>query len=327
MQDILIQIENTYGLELTFQRKITKGTLSDNCVLANDKSMYFLKKYRYNNADKITEIHSVKKYFSNGGIPVIIPILALDGSTFFKCNESYFALFPYIDGRYIEGKDLNDRALVQMAEMLGKIHLLGRDSKIIVNNYFKIEKKENTDKLIKDILIKINEIKTPSEFDKIALKDVELQNKLLLCNSIKFEDLNLINDHLIHGDYLDPNIFFNDDNGIEYVFDFEKTCYAPRSFELFRSMFYTIIKDEFRNIELKKMKLYLEAYSSIYPISKVEIEKGIKLFFLKYIHGFWMTSEHYLYNNYRVDKLLPEHQARMSYFSNNLDNLINFLTT
>lgn len=327
MNDLLDYMKSVYGIKLSFCEEITKGTLSNNYIVKDEEKRFFLKKYRYDNAGKIIEIHSSKKYFSEGGIPVIMPIPLLDGMTFFNYEKSFFALFPFVEGIHIEGKDLDDKALISMAKMLGRIHLLGRDSKIKNSNYLKIEKKEKLYKVIDDILSKIKEINLPSDFDRLALRNIELQRKLLLASTTTIEELHFENDHLIHGDYLDHNIFFNKNEEVQYVFDFEKVGYAPRTIELFRSMFHAIINIDFSESDLRKMKVYLNAYSSIYPIQKDEIRRGLKLCLLKYIHGFWIAKEHYLCNNNRMDKLLPEHHFKIEYLSNNFDKIMDFLTT
>ena len=48
--------------------------MSENYKISTKDKDYFLKKYRFNDKEKIQEVHSSKKYFCEGGIPVIMPI-------------------------------------------------------------------------------------------------------------------------------------------------------------------------------------------------------------------------------------------------------------
>jgi Ser/Thr protein kinase RdoA (MazF antagonist) len=320
------QISKLYALNLTSYEKVAKGFLSDNYFLKDQDSKFFLKKYRFDNSKRIAEVHASKKYFADGGIPVILPIQLLDGTTFFLHDNAYYALFPFINGRHIERGELTENAIISLGKMLGKVHLLGKDAKLEIDDTFKIENREKTFKKIEDVLSKIKEKAVLDDFDNAALNNVEMKKDLLLKNMLTFESIGLKCDHLIHGDYLDHNVFFGKDDSIEYVFDFEKTNYSPRTYELFRSMVYGIFTAEVTPKDLENAKKYVGAYSSVYPISKDEIERGLQLYFLKTIHGFWVEGEHYLKNNNRVDHFLFDDSRRIKYLSENLETLSDFLT-
>lgn len=326
MEELLIQINKLYELNFTSYEKVTMGFLSDNYFLSNGKTKFFLKKYRFDNSSRIAEVHASKKYFADGGIPIILPVSLLDGKTFFEYKNAYYALFPFVEGKHIERGELTETAIVSLGQMLGRIHLLGKESKLVIDDRFKIENEEKTFKKIDDILTKISEITFPNDFDKTALENVQTKKKLLLENTMTFESLGLDCDHLIHGDYLDHNVFFDENDNVKWVFDLEKTNYSPRTYELFRSMVYGILSADVTDIDLENARKYIDAYSSVYPISKDEIRRGLQLYFVKTIHGFWVESEHYLKGNTRVDHFLFEDHKRIKYLSENLDMLIDAFT-
>ncbi|HEY4504615.1 MAG TPA: phosphotransferase [Candidatus Paceibacterota bacterium] len=327
MEKLLVEIDELYGKAVTNPQKVTGGFLSENYFLQEGSKKYFLKKYRFTNTKRIDEVHASKKYFSDGGIPVILPIPLLNGSTYFSYDGSYYALFPFVDGKQIDRGNMNHAEIISLGEMLGRIHLLGKVSKVVNEERFKIGNQEKTFKKIEDLLIEIQKKAHLSDFDKIALENIELKKQLLLTNKLSFEDLNLPCDHLIHGDYLDHNVFFDDHHKVFAVFDFEKTNYSPRTYELFRSMIYGMISDDFSEKSLSDAKIYLDAYTGIYPISKDEIKRGLQLFLLKSIHGFWVESEHYIKNNNRVDEFLFNDYKKIKYLSENLEEFTRFLTT
>ncbi len=326
MKEILAKINKLYGINVSSSEKVAKGFLSDNYFLSDGMRKFFLKKYRFNNSNRIVEIHASKKYFADSGIPVILPISLLDGNTFFEDDGAYYALFPFIEGRHIEINEITETSIVSLGRMLGKIHLLGKESKLVVEDRFKIESEEKTFKKIEDILIKISEVSIPSEFDKIAFENVQLKKALLLKNTLTFDSLGLGCDHLIHGDFCYHNVFFDDNDKVKWVFDFEKTNYSPRTYELFKSMVYSFLSTDITEVNLIDARKYIDAYSSIYPISKDEIKSGLQLYFIKSIHSFWVESEHYLKGNVRVDHFLFNDNNRIKYLSDNLDVLISVLT-
>ena len=314
MDELLTQINELYGLSLHSFEKVTKGFLSENHILFQDDKRYFLKKYRFENKERIEEIHSAKKYFADGGIPVILPVINKKQETFFL-NDGYYALFPFIEDKQLERGSLTDTATVSLGEMLGKIHLLGKESTLPIKERFKPWDKEKSLDKIEAIGLEIKKKTMLNDFDKLALDNIQLKKNLILKNSIVYEDLDLPSDHLIHGDYLDQNVFFGDDDNVSHVFDFEKTDYSPRMYELFRSMMYGFLSDEIVKEDLEKSKLYLNSYLSIYPTSKEELIKGLKLFYFKSIHAVWVESEHYLKDNDRSDVYLLSDFKRVKYLS------------
>ena len=302
-----------------------RGSLSENHVLSADHDKFFLKKYRFDNAGRIAEIHAAKKFFAAGGVPVILSIITAAGETFFECDGAYYALFPFVPGRHLDRGHLPEKAIISLGQTLGRIHILGRQAKLVVNNRFKLEK--TTEVLEKNRVIRamISALEKPSDFDRLALANLELKQKLLQENQLTAESLGLASDHLIHGDFLEHNVFFDQADQFEWVFDFEKTNYSPRTFEIFCSLALIFLSGEAIDDELGNARKYLQAYASIYPITDDEIRRGLRLFFLKTIHGLWIESEHYLKNNNRVDQFLPEENRRLKYLAENLEKLINYL--
>ena len=302
-------------MEITSTTNVTKGFLTENHFLESDTGKYFLKKYRFNNKRKIEEIHEVKKYFSDGGIPVILPIKTIGGNTFFEFQSGFYAIFPFISGRELGREELTETAIRSLGEMLGHIHLLGKKALIQIED--KPYARNQVKSLDRNLLI-INNIKsqeTLSELDRIALADLELKTHLLETSPVVEMDQKLPHDHLIHGDYLISNVFFSSSDTVSSVFDFEKTIYASRLFELFRSMMLGFYDNT------DKLRMYLDSYSIIYPVSKEEVWSGLINYFRNNIHGAWPASEYYLHNNIRVAQLIIEDAKRTKYISDNFHRI------
>ena len=207
-QKLIQEIKNTYNLsEILSSEKVNKGFLSENYKISTEKGDFFLKKYRFNDRKKIQEIHSAKRYFSEGGVPVIMPINTLSGETFLKYEDSYLALFPFVSGLQPERGDLSDKMIVSLGRMLGQIHLLGRESTLKIEGVFSGWGKEDALQIAQSIEDKLEQVEDKNDFDKLAQKVVTLKKELINKNNVNFSDLGLENDHLIHGDYLDQNVF------------------------------------------------------------------------------------------------------------------------
>jgi Ser/Thr protein kinase RdoA (MazF antagonist) len=159
------------------------------------------------------------------------------------------------------------------------------------------------------------------DFDVLALEDLKFRQNLIASNSLTLESLNFQNDHLIHGDYYHQNVFFDVGGNVSHVFDFEKVAYAPRVFELIRSLMFMFFEEGDSILNTTQAKLYLKSYSDIYPISNDILRNGFKLYYLRMLHGFWVQDEHYLKNNHRVDQFLKKKWLSINYLSENLEKL------
>lgn len=325
MEKLLIKIFELYGLRLELVEKVAKGFLSENFILGDTNKKYFLKKYRFREEERIKEIHQVKKYFSDGGVSVILPFVPQGGNSFFTYNNACYALFPFINGKQFERGELGEEAIESLGETLGRIHQLGKESRLKISKEFSAWNKSESLETLARIGEEIKKKPLPDEFDALALQSIALKKRLVSLNILKYEDLKFQNDHLIHGDYLDHNVFFGTDNKVSHVFDFEKTLHSPRVYELFRSFMYVFLGDAMSSENLMKVKKYLDAYASVYPVSKDELVRGLKLFYLKSIHGAWVESEHYLKNNTRVDCFLYPDFMRIKFLSEHLNPIEDML--
>ncbi len=321
MKNVLSEIKSLYSLDLHSPEKVERGFLSENHILTDGIAKYFLKKYRFDREEKVAEIHAAKRYFSDGGIPVILPIVSNNGKTFFYYDGAYFALFPFISGKHIKRDEFTEAAVVSMGEMLGKIHLLGIKSALPVEDYFSGWDKQKFLAKADLILSIINEKAELDDFDKKALQTIMFRKELIEKNNTSFEDLHLPNDCLIHGDYHEMNIFFDEYDNVQHVFDWEKITLAPRMFELLRSVIYVFFDESFDDRNVSLARTYITAYKNVIPTSNEELIKGLQLFHLRQLHGFWVENEHYLKNNYKVDHFLISRSDTTKYMAEHLDEL------
>ncbi len=129
---------------------------------------------------------------------------------------------------------------------------------------------------------------------------------------------------MIHGDYYVENVFFNERKEVSNVFDFEKAEYAPRFYELFRSLFYTFFNGNIEERALKSAKLYLRSYIDAYPMNNEEISSGFKCYLLHKIHNVWAEHEHVINQNYRISSLVKLDYERVKYISEHSEDMLHF---
>lgn len=320
---LLQKVRDSYRLtEILSTEKIEKGFLSENYKITTSDQDYFLKKYRFDDEKRIQEIHSVKLFFSEGGIPVIMPVLSQDGRTFFEHENFYFALFPFVSGLQPERGHLSNGMIISLGQTLGKMHILGKESTLEIKDVFSGWDKDKSLETIRLLQERLGHIEEKSPFDHLALETLNFKEGFIRKNVIKLTDFDLRNDHLLHGDYLDQNVFFDEQGNVKNVFDFEKTEIGPRTQELFRSATYSFLNTDFDETSVKNVRLYLSSYREIYPMEEKELREGLMAHYIKSMHTFWIEKEHYLKSSDRVDVFLEPHYKRLKFLAERKDDLL-----
>ncbi|MEI7777555.1 MAG: phosphotransferase [bacterium] len=315
IDSIITNLKKLYDIRVSPQdiKKAEGGFLSTNYIIENYEKLphkkYFLKKYRFNKKDKIEEIHSIKKYFSEKDIPVILPIPNKEGKTYFEWRaeegKSFYALFPFVEGIHFSRDNFSNMVIASLAETLGKIHLAGKDYKGPASQAFKLKSPEDLQTEIQKYLDIIKSKTNKDPFDLLAEKTLSLKLELLSGLGYSFEDTGLTSDHLIHGDYHNKNVFFDSKGKVTAVFDFEKSGMGPRVFELWRSIDYS---------DRTKAEQYIRSYGKIYPITEDELARGLRLYYLKLISSLWIEKAHYVDGNFRTDSFLETQYSSLKYF-------------
>jgi Ser/Thr protein kinase RdoA (MazF antagonist) len=126
-ESLLQKIEESYPVsgKVRLVQKVEQGYLSHNYIVSDDGRRYFLKQYTIP-LDRIEGAHRTKKFFAEGGIPVVMPLQGNDGQTYFSHAGLYYALFPFVDGKQFERLRMSGPALRSAGEWLARIHLLSK---------------------------------------------------------------------------------------------------------------------------------------------------------------------------------------------------------
>jgi len=308
----LERIEQLYGLNLSFVEKIAGGFLSDNFALTDGTQKYFLKKHRHTDEAQVRGVCLAEQFYAEGGIPVILPIPTRDGGEYFMYEQGFYSLYPFVEGRHIERGMFTKEATVSFGKTLALLHMRGKDSTLPVLEKYAQWNKEKFLAKTGEIEAEIAKNKNPI-FDAMALENLMLKKRLVIENEIRYAELGLTEDHLVHGDYFCDNVFFGDDNQVSHVFDFEKVQYASAPTELFRGMFVSFFSIPTQdNLELAK--LYVDSYLKAYPQPTETVQNALTAAALKQMHSIFIEEEHYLKNSNRMDPLLPSQLALNTYY-------------
>lgn len=319
------QIAQTYQLSpIQSIVPVTAGFLSNNYRLETVGAAYFLKRYRYTKRPSVAAVHEAKFFFANAQVPVILPLTTQQGETFFGYGDNYYSLFPFVEGQHLPRGAFSQRALASTARMLAHIHRAGRQ--VTLPHLRKAQTTRNYTAFVEvaqQILHKIPPHEQ-TEFDQLAAACIQLKLQLGKQHQDEFATIDLASDHLIHGDYQDANLFFDQDEQVSHVFDWEKAEIAPRGMELVRAIEFICLsnpndyKAVFTDATYAKARHFLQSYHQLYPITQHEFAAAAKARYLHKIVSLWVEADHYLENGRRVDRFLEAEYNTVSYYARHL---------
>ena len=187
------------------------------------------------------------------------------------------------------------RTIASLGSTLADIHLAGRDVRrrtlqtrwMWDRDAFELEEAELRHALGRRGTLNPLEARMSAQLEKKA--------KFVRENQLIPYDFPVAYDHLLHGDFIYPNVFLGPDGEVSHVFDFERASMGPRSFELARSLLINCCDDglDVRNIE--QARVFLAAYRERYPISFDEFMTGMQMFMISCFHATWLEGNYLLY--------------------------------
>jgi Ser/Thr protein kinase RdoA (MazF antagonist) len=233
-------------------------------------------------------------------------LLTVNKESFFHFAGKYYALYPYVFGRSLSNKLLTPTAVTSAAEMLARIHLIS------FKNYPSLAKESEGDHYKKEefleksgTIMKIIENKRVLDaFDRLAIKKLTLQRKLVREDRPTTQDYGLKNDHIIHGDYSLPNVFFDNSNRVSHVFDLERSKISSRILELVKSMDRFCFHTYYDEQNFSHAENYIRSYNKLYPVNKSELNGALQFSYNRKKCKLWIEEAHYIDNSVRTDELL-----------------------
>lgn len=312
-----------YGLgELLDVQKVEKGYLTKNYKLTAASDEFFLKQYGSKSSEELAFTHMVQNFFSSRSIPAVLPLLTLAGQSYISIQSQIYELYPYVYGISYERKDLTSPLMDSMGSVLGTMHEIGKKSNLSgLPSVKESRERANFDAFVtraQELLVKIRRSGSYTDFDMAAEKSLnfKLQAVQALHNpNASVPELEA--DTLVHGDYQDQNIFFDEQGKIKYIFDFEKCKLSSRHSEIARALVLMCFGLHADDRSYMLATSFINGYKKTNRIDPVAFNHALQTHINKIFCSTWVESEHYEKNNNATDSMLVENYRLLEYFFSN----------
>ncbi|WP_220196428.1 phosphotransferase enzyme family protein [Ktedonospora formicarum] len=267
------------------------GTIHRILLLKTIEGSYALRAYRYTPDEcwRISCEHALIAYAQTHGLPVLSPLPLSNGESILEQEGHFYALFPIAPGQQIARGDLTLHEIMVMGRFLGELHqiLVNYSHERVPHRSFTIDRTKTPATI--DTIEKVIRSQPPGngEDSQALSRLAERRAWLATTPSVNLEDLSSLEQQVIHGDYQETNLFF-EDGQVSAVIDWDQSYVAPRAWEVVRTLHYVC------KLEKNACRTFLEAYRCILPLTSTELEVAAAAYGWVRAHDLWHYQAIYL---------------------------------
>jgi len=287
-------IAKNYGLKSLKILKSAGGISGENYfAIANDKEEVVIKYYRHTDIRKIKKIENTLGIMKAVSIPVPKLITNLEGNQHTYLDNSYLSIYSKIEGKIIHGTEFNDISLSNTASYLSKIHSAPFSSDLellttskTIRPFSTVE--YNAKQLLDSPKIKIKDQKIKSTIKNLIEIKLQILNKFVNQNLEK----NLLPcNWLIHGDFHNQNLLFDEENNLKGILDFENAHLGHPTEDIMHFISLACCNTGYQGKNLEKASFFLQQYLSNKQISVQELELGWYMYLYHISSSFFLEEQ------------------------------------
>jgi Ser/Thr protein kinase RdoA (MazF antagonist) len=277
----------------------TYGTINRTLLVDAAGGSYVLRAYRHADRTPVEREHAVIAHVCARGLPAVAPIALPSGATILERCGRFYALFPRAPGEQIARSQLAKADFEAVGAFLARVHAALRSFPIAEANQrnFTIDRGAALAE-IEQIEAAVRALPRPSETDRWVLRQLAGRRAWLARSPFDaLPDISMLEQQVIHGDYQETNLFFQDGR-VAAIIDWDQTYVAAREWEIARTL------DLVCAFELEASRALLGGYRAAAPLDPAALDPAATAYGLMRAHDLWLYQAIYLTKNQPVRKFI-----------------------
>jgi Ser/Thr protein kinase RdoA (MazF antagonist) len=301
-------------------RPVPRGLLNQGWRITTTGGRFFLKRYvAADTADPVVirRQHRATRELVRLGLPAAAPLQDASGRTVSIVGDDGYALFPWVDGRHLEGTELSVAQCRRLGALLGRVHTsLARVQGPVPAAAHTRHPSADPARTYADIdeLLALVRAHRPYDagdaaFD--ALAEHRLRERRALLRQYAHRrppDAEGPVCGWVHGDFHPLNLLYRGDDPAAIV-DWDRLGVRPRAEEAVRAAAIFFVHPVDGRLDLRKVRAYADAYRRAAGVGVVEAETAVHRVWWERLNDFWMLNWRYQRRDRRSDPLFPAASA------------------
>lgn len=283
--------------------------MGQNFRVDTSKGVFFLKQYRNRMNTIIHEIKAAEVYFVQEGLPVIEPMKDRYGREAFWMEGNWYSLFPFVYGQSPKRGAMTHACAKALGKLLAKFHHAGMR---FPQRPFQMLRIGNARKFTLEAteLVRTLEQKPyRSDLEVRMLEVLAYKAEFIEQTTMRSQDIPLMYNCLLHGDFQYLNTFTDDRGEITHVYDLERSSLGPPAYEVARSLILNCFDDGWENENFALGRTYLCAYREDFPLTRDDLFQAMRLYTYSILHMTWIEARYIVFG---VDTQLPLYDRHMN---------------
>lgn len=276
----------------------TSGTINRTWIVSTDAGRYALRMSLHADAESTSQECELIRRVADAGFPAVRPVQTQSGEDFAAIEGQIWTLFPFAPGSQVDRTDMTPaqdrgmgRGLARLFAALATCPRLGRDKRFDVDAETTLAEIARFERLIRDIPV-------PHETDTWSLERLEGRRRWVEANGSDTSGLDDLPKQMIHGDYQEKNVFFDDSGEVVALIDWDNARWAPREWELVRTLNLVMDFDPARGVT------FLEGFRETERVDVDGLDRAAWAYGLVATHSLWLLEAIYDEGNGRLRRFV-----------------------
>ena len=276
------------------------GTINQTWLVTAESGRYAIRLSSHQDAARLQRECDLLDFVAGKGFPAVEPVGTSGDEPFVLHEEGLWVLLPFAPGSQTNREMMSPeqdrgmgRCLAQLfAALVDCPEHLGRNRSLEIDVDQTLSEMERMERLIRAV-------PNPTEYEGYALDRLGGRRRWIEKHANETTlGLTRLPHQVIHGDYQEKNVFFNDAGDVIALIDWDNAWIAPREWEIIRSLNFVMFFDPARG------KTVVEGYLEEATLDLEVLDLAAQAYGVSRTHSLWLFEEIYEQGNERARRFL-----------------------